>query len=72
MSPPADPPRQFSLVLRAAPGVADPAHELQQLLKLALRRHGFKCLLLAAEPHRPAPPLETITPASTPKRSARP
>jgi hypothetical protein len=45
-------PRQFSLVLRAAPGVADPARELRALLKVALRRHGFRCLLLTPEPHR--------------------
>ena len=45
-------PRQFSLVLRAEPGIADPLRELRQLLKLALRRHGFRCLLCAPEPAR--------------------
>ena len=48
-------PRQFSIVLRAAPGVADPARALKAVLKHAGRVHGLKGLLLAPEPHRQAP-----------------
>ena len=45
-------PRQFSIVLRAGTDVADPLLELRALLKVALRRHGFRCLLLCPEPSR--------------------
>jgi hypothetical protein len=42
-------PRQFTITLRAEPGVQDPVRELKALLKVALRQHGLKCLLCAPE-----------------------
>ena len=47
-----DPARQFTITLRANPHVADPMRELKALLKLALRKHGLRCLLLTTEEAR--------------------
>jgi hypothetical protein len=48
-------PRQFQIVLRAPTGTPDAERRLAMVLKYALRRFGFVCLLAAPEPAGPSP-----------------
>ena len=48
-------PRQFTVTLRAPVGTVDAERRLAAVLKIALRRFGFRCLLCAPEPAGPSP-----------------
>ena len=60
-----EPARQFSIVLRCPAGTVDTERRLAALLKIALRRFGFKCLLAHAEPAGPSP---SLLPEEPPQR----
>lgn len=56
-----DPPRMFTLLLVAKPDGPDPYPGIRQLLKLALRRYGLRCveareLINPPKPSVPIPP----------------